>query len=95
MKQFIESAHANQKPPTTHILFNYAPKVGAYKEELEIRANPRLSKLCMNKNLKKYSAFSELSEGHGFVWNNKKAHSTSAYSNLFQVATELIDTIGA
>lgn len=95
MKQFIDSAHANKKPPEAHILFNYAPKVGVYKEEQEIRANPRLTALCLTRNLKKYSAFSELNEGHGFVWQNKKAHSTSAFTNLFLVASELVKRTGA
>ena len=95
MKQFIDSAHANKSAPEAHILFNYAPKIGVYKEEEEIRANPRLTKLCLVKNLKKYSAFSELNEGRGFVWHNKKAHSTAAFTNLYFVATELAERIGA
>lgn len=95
MKQFIESAHANKNTPEPHILFNYTPKVGTYKEEQDIRANPRLTNLCLTKTLKKYSAFSELNEGHGFVWHNKKAHSTSAFTNLFYVTSELAERTGA
>jgi chromosome partitioning protein len=94
MKQFIDDIHVNDVPPKTHILFNCVSRTATSGIELEIRKNPRLKALCLGETLKKFKAFSEPSEGTGFVWKSKKPYSTTAYHNLRTVALELLKEIG-
>lgn len=92
MFEFIRSAGGGN--PSAHVLFNRTARAGVSQEESSIRANPRYSKYCLANTLKKYSAFSDLEEGKGFVWRSSKPYSTEAWWNLSTVADEFAARIG-
>ena len=94
MMEFIDSKKQGGKGPVPHILFNLTPRVGVLKEEASIRANPRYSAHCLQNSLKKYSAFSELDEGKGFIWQNRKPYSSSAWANAYSVTGEFLAKLG-
>lgn len=94
MMEFIEAKKQGGKGPSPHILFNLTPRVGVLKEEASIRANPKYSKYCLHNSLKKYSAFAELDEGKGFIWQNRKPYSSSAWTNAYSVTSEFLTRLG-
>jgi chromosome partitioning protein len=89
MLQFIKAKKLGISGPEPHILFNYVRRSGISPEETEIRQNPRFGRRCMTNTLKKYKVFSEPMDGKGFVWTSTKPYSNQAFSNIYQVATEL------
>jgi chromosome partitioning protein len=95
MLQFIASKKVGEAAPTPHILFNLTPRVGTEAIESAIRSHPTFSKHCMTSKFTKYKAFSEPDGGKGFVWASEKPYSTEAFVNLFTVAIEFVDRIGA
>lgn len=94
MMEFIESKKQGGNGAVPHILFNLTPRVGVLKEEASIRANPKYSAYCMQSSLKKYSAFAELDEGNGYLWQNRKPYSSSAWANAYTVTSEFLTRLG-
>lgn len=95
MMNFINAKKLGTTGPTPHILFNLTSRVDTSSQETEIRSKPEFAAHCMKSTLKKYSAFSEPEGGLGFVWSSKKPYSTSAFLNLYGVASEFLTRIGA
>jgi chromosome partitioning protein len=95
MLQFIASKKVGEAAPIPHILFNLTPRVGTEVIETTIRTHGTFSKYCMDSKFTKYTAFSEPDGGKGFVWSSQKPYSTEAFVNLFAVANEFVDRIGA
>jgi chromosome partitioning protein len=94
MMEFTRAKNFGRRGPVPHILFNLAPRSEVSPLEQEIRANPRYSKYCLEKTLKRYSVFGDPVGGKGFVWHSGKAYSTEAFFNLKSVAAELLKRIG-
>jgi chromosome partitioning protein len=90
MMTFIEAKKQGVAGPTPHILFNSTSRTEISQEEKQIRANDKYKAYCFQNTLKKYRAFTELDEGKGFVWGNKKAYSIEAWSNISSVTREFL-----
>jgi chromosome partitioning protein len=95
MMEFIEAKRVGSHRAKPHILFNHVPRSGTSQLEIDVRANRKFAPHCLTNSLKKYSAFSDPSEGTGFVWSSSKPYSDEAYLNLVRVATELMNRINA
>lgn len=95
MMEFIKAKAGAGTAVSPHILFNLAPRTGVSPQETEIRGNPRYTKYCLQKTLKKYKAFADPEGGKGFVWHSSASYSTEAYHNLRSVASELVIKIGS
>ncbi len=94
MIRFIDANKTEQHKLEPHILFNLVPRSGpAPKVVKEITTDEKLGPLCLSHKLIKYSAFSEPTEGTGFVWSSGKPYSTEAFSNLLGTAREFAKTI--
>lgn len=94
MMTFIEAKKQGSVGPTPHILFNSTSRKEISNEEKQIRSNDKYKGSCFANTLKKYTAFTELDEGKGFVWNNKKSYSTEAWSNISSVTREFLVRTG-
>jgi chromosome partitioning protein len=95
MMNFIAAKKIGTAGPQPHILFNATPRTGIDSREKQIRSDPHFTQYCMTSTLKWYKAFTEPEGGRGFVWVSGKPYSTQAFSNLLQVARELMSRIGA
>lgn len=93
MMRFIEAKKQGTIGPSPHILFNMTSRIGASKEEQQIRADAKYSAYCMQNTLKRYGAFNELDGGKGYVWLNKKPYSSQAWGNLTNVTKEFLTRI--
>jgi len=94
MTTFIEAKKQGGSGPTPHILFNLTSRTMVSSEEKQIRANSNYSSICFTHTLKKYTAFTELDEGKGYVWANKKSYSTEAWQNVYTVTKEFLSRTG-
>lgn len=90
MMSFIEAKKQGENGPIPHIIFNSTSRIEVSSEEKQIRANEKYKKYCFSNTLKKYRAFTELDEGKGFVWTNKKSYSREAWSNIYTVTKEFL-----
>lgn len=93
MMTFIEAKKQGSVGAKPHILFNLASRKEISSEEKQIRANDKYKDYCFTNTLKKYSAFTELDEGKGFVWSNRKSYSREAWSNIWTVTKEFVERI--
>ena len=94
MMRFISANSTEPNKPMPHILFNMVPRSGPTPTVVnEIRGNPNLSQYCLKRVLRKYKAYSDPTEGRGFVWTSGKSYSVEAFGNLFHLAHEFAERI--
>jgi chromosome partitioning protein len=93
MRTFIDAVGKGNTGPIPHLLFN-CTGAKASNDEMRIRGDARQSKYCLIKTLRKYKAFSDPSEGNGFVWSSGAPYSTKAYWNLHGVVEEVVSRTG-
>lgn len=94
MVNFINSPEFKKNKPKLHILFNHTPKSDLVIEK-EIREHERFGSKCLTQTMKKYTAYTSLVNGDGYVWKLNKAYSRKAYFNMSSIATELLNKIYA
>lgn len=90
MVNFVNSPTFKKNKPNLHILFNHMPNNDQLVED-EIRNHERFGSKCLDATMKKYSAYNDLVNGSGYVWQLNKAYSRKAYFNMRNIAIELLD----
>lgn len=90
MVNFIDSPTFKINKPKLHILFNHMPSANDFIEE-QIRRHERFGSKCLTSTMKKYSAYNDLVNGNGYVWQLNKAYSRMAFFNIRSIAIELLN----
>lgn len=94
MMDFIAAKKVGAVGPLPVILFNATARTGVSPEETSIRSDPKFGKYCLPSTLKRYKAFADPEAGAHFVWQSKKPHSTTAFTNLMGVARDFRARVG-
>jgi chromosome partitioning protein len=94
MMRFIKNKAVGATSPIPHILFNRMPTRGVTHEERTIRGDSLYTGTCIQETLKEFKAFTDPTEGSGFVWFSRKPHSTRAFKNLHAVTAETVGRMG-
>lgn len=89
MVRFLSSPIFNSHKPKMHILFNNSPKKDILIED-QIRLHDRFGPMCLSATMKRYTAFTRLTNGSGYIWNQSQAYSGKAYFNIRTIAVELL-----